>query len=242
MQANDFIIQDINVNCPACQQCFATPSNMFMAEMTKDTPVAADLHRILPYAAVRAALIAMCPYCLYTWWISAFSPDYSLSKMVLATPVIEHSKKFAHAVLTGRNIEAHSLDKALLALNGYWCAWEAGQDSQKWLELSIRELGDALADQDWQGNRARYHYILAELLRSAGDFAEAVKHYDCVDVSAKLPGALISQQRNRALAQNSAQAILAAEFVEEIFFPQRNVVSLKSSISQQSELLEMVVS
>jgi hypothetical protein len=242
MQANDFIIQDINVNCPACHQCFATPSNSFMAEMTKDTPVAADLHRILPYAAVRASLIAMCPYCVYTWWISAFKPDYSRAKMVLHSPVIDHPKKFAHAVQTGRDIEAHSLDKALLALNGYWCAWEAGQNSQEWLELSIKELGNALVNQDWQGNRSRYHYILAELLRSAGDFVQAIKHYDRVDITAKLPSALVSQQRKRALAQNPAPAILAPEFVEEIFFPQMKLVSLRSNISQQAEWRQMVAS
>ncbi len=242
MQPNDFIIQDINVNCPACHQCFATPSNTFLAEMTKDTPVAADLHRILPYAAVRSALIAMCPYCVYTWWLSAFTPDYSLSKLVLQAPAVDHPKKFAHAVLTGRNIEAHSLDKALLALNGYWCAWEAGQSAQKWLELAISELSKALSEPDWQGNRKRYHYILAELLRSAGSFVEAVKHYDCVDATAKLPTALVSQQRKRALAHNSAVAILAPEFVEDIFFPNNKVVTLRSSINQKSEWQQMAAS
>lgn len=242
MQANDFIIQDINVNCPACSQYFATPSNSFMAEMTKDTPVAADLHRILPYAAVRAALIAMCPYCLSTWWLSAFTPDYSLAKMVLHAPAIDHAKKFAHAVLTGRNIQAHSLDKALLALNGYWCAWEAGQNSQKWLELSIGELSNALANQDWQGNRARYRYILAELLRSAGDFFEAIRNYDLVDNTAKLPAMLVVQQRQRALAQNSAPAILAADFVEAIFFPQRKVLSISASMYEQAGWRQKVAS
>ncbi len=51
----EFIIQAISVSCPSCDEVFATPTPFKMPEMAPTLPVEADLHRVLPYGAIRAA-------------------------------------------------------------------------------------------------------------------------------------------------------------------------------------------
>ncbi|HEY9788252.1 MAG TPA: hypothetical protein V6D17_22880, partial [Candidatus Obscuribacterales bacterium] len=140
---------------------------------------------------------------------------------LLATPAAEiaHAKKFAHAVLTGRKIGAHSLDRALLALNGAWCAREANEPHEKWLELAGQELDTALKDQTWEGNRSRYHYIMGEICRLLGDFHGAVRNYNLVDRRSNLPKSLVDHQRQEAINGNKEPIVLPPDYVEAIFLP-----------------------
>lgn len=215
----EFTIRPTTVVCPVCSSMFATPALVTMPNITKETQVEADLHRVLPEAAIRAALVAMCPACNYTWWITAFRPHMFKPALVPPTPILDHPKKFAHAVLTGRQNEAHPLDLALLALNGCWCAREAGQPHERWLELAGAELEKALKDNAWSGNRGYYHYVMGELCRQSGDFKGAVKQFNLVGPESMLPKELVERQKVQAVSGDAAPALLPPHLVEMLFCP-----------------------
>lgn len=231
IEINEFIIRDTSVICPACTTPFATLQLVKMPNITPETNVEADLHRVLPDARVRGSLIAICPACIHTWWASAFSAHSYLPDLLVPAPEIEPPKKFAHAVLTGRNTGAHALDRALLALNGCWCMRETyhGADEErmatykaennKWLVLAAQELDAALRDQSWDGNRSRYSYLMGEVLRQLGDFHNAVRYFDIVDRRSGLPRELVQHQRTLAVSGVADPVRLPPHLVEKIFLP-----------------------
>jgi hypothetical protein len=235
MSQLEFIIQPTSVNCPSCNEVFATQIPFRMSEMTPTLPVEADLHRVLPYGAIRACLITICPQCQYSWWTNTFNRHYFLPVGIAQSPIVDYAKRFAHAILTGRKNNFHILDRALLALNGYWCAKESNQEINKWLTLAIQELSAALADNNWQGNRSRYHYLLAELLRLNGRFEQALHTFNTVNESAKLPNELIEKQKNLASRQNSEPTLLTNKEVQEIFFPKLVLNSTNEEIQEEGE-------
>lgn len=199
---------------------FASPTIVTMPTISRDTPVEADLHRVLPDAAVRAALVAMCPACNYTWWVTAYRPHLFKPQLVPPTPLVDSPKKFAHAVLTGRQNQAHALDLALLALNGCWCAREAGQPHERWLDLAGAELEKALKDPEWKGNRGYYHYIMGEICRQSGYFKGAIEHFGAVGPSSMLPRELVERQKVHAVSGDAKPVRLPPDLVETIFCPQ----------------------
>ncbi len=220
----DFVVIDISVVCPGCEYPFATPSLVNMPGPTRDTPVEADLHRILPHPAIRGAMVAMCPACQYTWWITAFRPHHYVPDLLVPTPDVEFSKKFGYAVLAGRKRGENLLELALLALNGAWCAREeatAGlsqkNDLPRWLKLAAQELDTAMKDASWQGNTHRYNYIMAEILRQMGDFQAALNLFNGLDKRSMLPRELIDHQIAMSRAGNSEPTLLPPHLVEEIF-------------------------
>jgi hypothetical protein len=227
-----YTLKQSTVVCPKCELNFATMQVDKMPKIALDSRVEADLHRVLPDAAIRAALMATCPECIYTWWLSAFPASYVLPQMVPDAPPVVHDKKFGHAVLSGRQAGVHALDTAIIALNGYWCAREDFQPSDKWLELALKELSDALADESWHGNRGRYHYILGEVLRLTGDFHGAVKQFTNVDRRSVLPKALVVHQINEAKAGISAPTLLPPHIIEQVFLPKRPVFTPKATNDQ----------
>lgn len=218
-----FKLRHLTVVCPDCQTIFATFELARNPPVDRDTPIEADLHRILPDATLRAALLATCPNCIYTWWLSSFSEHYLLPQVVADSPPLEPSKKFAHAVQSGRKNNVHFLDRAVLALNGYWCCREEGQDGEKFLKLAKAEMASALADNSWRGNRSRYNYLMAEVLRLLGEFKEADVYYQQVGRSANLPNELVEKMRMFASGGNKAPVRLPPHIVEEIFVPKSAV-------------------
>ena len=219
-----FVISDISVVCPECAYPFSTPSVLSMPNPERNTPVEADLHRVLPHPSVRGALVAMCPSCRYAWWLAAFKPHSYLPILLVPTPEIGHSKKYGFAMLEGRKHNESMLDLALLALNGAWCAreeLEAGlveqKEVQRWLKLAARELEAAMNDISWKGNTARYTYILAEILRQMGDFANAASRLASVDESCNLPRELIDHQLALCKAGTAEPTLLPPHLVEQIF-------------------------
>lgn len=215
----EFTLRQTTVVCPACNSMFSTPMLMTMPEISQDTIIEADLHRVLPDAAIRAALVAMCAACSYTWWITAFRPHMFKPSLVPATPLVEHAKKFAHAVLSGRQNNAHSLDLALLALNGTWCAREAGQAHERWLDLAGQELEKALRDDSWEGNRGYYNYVMGEICRQVGDFRGALRSFAKVGPASRLPRELVERQKMMATSGNASPAVLPPHLVAEMFCP-----------------------
>lgn len=231
-----FVLSPKTLVCPTCEEVFATIAIANMPNITVETKIEADLHRVLPDAAFRAALLAMCPSCSYTWWVSSFKPHFLLPQMAPDAPIVEHTKKFAYAVLSGRKTGAHSLDTALLALNGAWCAAEEFQPTEKWLTLARQDLELALADEEWNGNRGRYQYILGEVLRQLGDFHGAVRLFNQVDRRSLLPKDLVDRQRAFAINGNSAPQELEHHHIEMIFLPKPQVLSQPASNDVPAQL------
>ncbi len=214
-----YTLKQSTIICPQCDLVFCTAQVDKTPKMTRESRVEADLHRVMPDSTIRAALLATCPECIYTWWLSAFAPHYLIPEMVPDAPPVSNDKKFGHAVLSGRKNGAHSLDRAVVALNGYWCAREDFQPAEKWLDLAAKELHEALADESWAGNRARYRYIMGEVLRLMGDFHGAVRFFGLVDRRSGLPYQLIDHQVQVAKQGHSKPIQLPPHIVEEIFLP-----------------------
>jgi len=221
MNIQGIIIELKSLACPSCKQIFAAPMIEHMPPMDVMTPMETDLHRILPDGLVRSSMVAICPNCVYAWWTTSFELAGVDPESLAKTPEVEYSKKFAHAVLTGRKIQAHSIDRAILALNGYWCARECGSETMRWLTLAAQEFVTALSDEEWYGNRDRFHYLLAETYRLLGDFKNAIKEYGRVQAdNAKLPQQLIDQQKTYAMRKWPDPVALDPSFVRLIFFPE----------------------
>lgn len=214
---SEFALEDTTVVCPSCNSMFATPALVSLPPITTDTIIEADLHRVLPDSAIRASMIAVCPYCQYAWWITAFKAIFFPPKFVPPAADFSHSKKFAQAVLTGRNDKHHSLDLALVALNGCWCARESGQPDENWLKLARQEMEKTLSDDSWQGNRGYYCYLLAEICRQSKDFLNAVRYFNMVDEQSGLPKELVERQRIHAISGDHLPTIMAPHLVKEMF-------------------------
>ncbi len=221
MNIEGIIIGLKSLVCPTCKQIFAAPMVDYLPEMNVMTPMETDLHRVLPDGIVRSSMVAICPNCVYTWWSTSFELSDVDPESLAKAPEVEYSKKFAHAVFTGRKIQAHSIDRAVLALNGYWCARECGAETMRWLTLAAQEFVTALSDEEWYGNRDRFHYLLAETYRLLGDFKNAIKEYGRVQADyAKLPQQLIDQQKTYAMRKWPDPVALDPSFVRIIYFPE----------------------
>lgn len=231
--APEFVLKEASIICPDCEYPFATLDLHSMPNLVAESAVEADLHRILEDPAIRGALIAVCPACTYSWWISAFRSHPFVPDLLVPAPPIEYSKKFGVAIVSGRKHNEPLLDTAILAMNGYWCAREevasgSGNPTEigRWLKLAVKELKAALAHETWQGNTSRYSYILGELLRLSGDFHGAVSYFQKVDRRSLLPKELVEHQIADAKAGNSQPVLLPPRMVEEIFRLKPPVIEL----------------
>lgn len=212
-----YTLKTVAVRCPKCDEHFATPQVLSMPPITVKSKVEADLHRVLPDSKIRSASLAMCPHCLYTWWTNCFLWSSKVPGYLQFSPAIDDAKKFGHAVHTGRSEKKHSLDNAVLALNGYWCAREAFQSGEKFLQVAKKEYKEALDDKEWKGYRGLHYYQMAEIFRLSGDFHDAVTHYMMVDRDSLLPQELLDHQIKNAKAGNSKPIVLPEHIIEGVY-------------------------
>lgn len=219
----EFVLRQAIVVCPACNVSFCTPQLTHMPIITGDTPVETDLHRVLPNGAIRAALIGLCKDCGYAWWITAFKTKALLPDTLTADEYsverLEYPRKFASAFVTGKKNRCGSRELGLLALNGGWCAREAGLTHDRWLELAAEEMEKALADKSIGGNRGYYHYIMGEIYRQLRHFEKAVSHFNRVNYHSRLPRELVLRQKVQATAGDASPTRLPAYLVELLFCP-----------------------
>ncbi len=220
----EFVINDTSIVCRACDYPFATPNLEKMPNLTPESLVEADLHRVITNPAVRGSLVAVCPACTYSWWISAFRPHHFVPDLLVPAPPVDYSKKFGVAIVSGRKQGEPLLDMAILAMNGYWCAKEEvaaglGLEAEigRWLKLAVRELKAAMEHASWQANTSRYTYILGELLRQMGDFHGAFSCFQKVDRKSLLPSELVEHQMNMAKEGKAQPTLLPARLVDQIF-------------------------
>ena len=221
IEATEFILKSQTVICSSCEAVFATLAIEQMPPVTGETRIETDLHRVLDNPEIRSSLIAMCPSCNYCWWLTSFVTGGLDPDLLPAADKVDYAKRFAHAVFTGRKKNAGAIERALLALNGYWCAKEAKQPVERWLDLAIQELGSALKDKEWEGNRGYYHYVMAEMLRLAARFDEALSYYSAVlPAIAGIPAELLEMQKQRAAARDAQTYLLPSHLVQAIFCKQ----------------------
>lgn len=221
----EFTLRQAIVACPVCEKSFCTPQLTNVPIVTAGSPVETDLHRILPNGAIRASLVGCCRECDYAWWITSFKTKGLLPESLTADEYslerLQYPRKFASAFMTGKNNGASAGELALIALNGGWCAREAGLVNNSWLELAAEELEKSLADKTMNGNRGYYHYILGEIYRQLNQFEKALGHYNRVNYFSRLPRELVLRQKVQATAADGNPTRLPAYLVETLFCPRR---------------------
>jgi hypothetical protein len=219
----EFVLRQAIVVCPSCAACFCTPQLTHMPIITSETPVETDLHRVLPNGAIRAALVASCKDCGYAWWITAFKTKALLPDTLTADEYsmerLQYPRKFANAFVTGKKNKCGSRELGLLALNGGWCAREAGLGHERWLELAAEEMEKALEEKSVAGNKGYFHYIMGEIYRQLRQFDKAVSHYSRVNFHSRLPRELVLRQKVQATAADCAPTRLPPYLVETLFCP-----------------------
>lgn len=212
-----FILKDISVSCSSCHCSFATPCLLALPPVTEYDIVEADLHRVLPSSELRAALIAVCPHCQYASWTVRFKLSSLNPEMLPDAPQMAHSKKFALAVKFARQQPTEPLDLAFIALNGLYCAREAGEDSELWLELAAYEQSRGLEQEGLIAPTGQDYLVMAELWRQLGSFERAIEAYEKASEDEFIPRDLIAQQIALAQTGNTEPTVLAPYVVREIF-------------------------
>ncbi len=213
----DFKLKDIVVICRSCGLAFATSALVEIPPISDLDQVEADLHRVLPNADLRAALIAVCPDCHFASWTSTFT-RVPLKVNVVPRSECPAAQKYALAVKTGRDNNMHPLDLAFIALNGCWAAREAGEPDDLWLELAAFEHARGLADNPLSAEEDGLgHLMMAEIWRQLRQFDRAIRHYDLALKDHSVPKDLITRQRMLAQNSHSAPTSLPAAMVREVF-------------------------
>lgn len=216
-RSNRYKLGEVTLMCPKCHQIFATAKVEEIPVINELARIEADLHRVLPDASIRAAMIATCPNCTYTWWTESFIPNDTVPILAVEAPSIEPVKKFGHAILSSRMYGATNLEKAQIALNAYFCARDSFQSGEKILQIAKEELETAIETEAYLKNKSRHIYMLAEVYRLSGEFHEAVKFFYQVDRSALLPQELLDHQIRQAKLGNAKPVTIPNHIVKQIY-------------------------
>ncbi len=214
---DSYKLGEVTLMCPKCQQIFATACVDEIPVLNPLARIEADLHRVLPDAAIRAAMIATCPNCTYTWWTESFIPNDTVPLLAIDAPAIDPVKKFGHAILSSRMYGATNLEKAQIALNAYYCARDSFQSGEKILQIAKEELRNTIDTEAYLKNKGRHLYIMAEIYRLSGEFHEAVKFFYLVDRSALLPQELLDHQIRQAKLGNAKPVTIPNHIVKQIY-------------------------
>lgn len=220
-----FVLKYIAVSCLECHCSFATPSLLSLPPVTEYDTIEADLHRVLPDAEVRASLIAVCPHCNYATWTVRFRISGLNPEMLPEPQPIAHSKKFALAVKHAREKGVSPLDIAFIAINGLYCAREAGEDSELWLELAAYEQSRGLTEELLIPATGQDHLVMAELWRQLGSFDRALEEYALAADDDFIPRELLEQQVALAKSENTSPVTLPPYLVREMFPESQNYVA-----------------
>jgi hypothetical protein len=232
--AEGYVLKDRSLICLDCQSIFASRVLADLPPVTVLDKVEADLHRVLPHPGLRAALVAVCPSCGYADWASRFRVSIINPVMVPPSPDLPHARKFAMAVKHARLKGINPLDIAYIALNGLYCAREAGENDESWLELCAFEQSRGLDPEEIVVETGSDHLTMAELWRQLGSFDSALDEYSKAGMDGTIPPELIRQQITLAKAGDRSPTILSPYLVRQVF-PEAAELSTSSPIEQAQQ-------
>jgi hypothetical protein len=212
-----YIIKHISVSCPECACMFAAPSLAELPPVTEYDTIEADLHRVLPDAELRGALIAVCPHCSYANWTVRFKHSSLNPEMLPDAAEVPNTKKFALAVKFARDKGVSPLDIAFIALNGLYCARESGEESDLWLELAAYEQSRGMAEESFIPPTGQDHLIMAELWRQLGSFENAYAEYERAKEDDFIPRELLRNQMLLCAQGNTSPIALPPYMVRELY-------------------------
>ncbi len=243
-----FILEEAVVGCPECQQPFTTEIVVESRKVNTTDTIEADLHRVFKDAELRSALLSCCPVCKYSAWTSAFKPFRLKPELLRREAKIEPSKKYALAVKWARQNKVHSLDIAFIALNGLWCAREAGEADSLWLELAIYEHEKGVSSSPQRlCDDGMTHLIMGELYRQSRNFEKAVSEYQLASEDRTVSREILSHlnmMANRGFSDAIALPLRLARLyfeIEEVaepmnFAPQQQSEEAKTEASSRQNV------
>lgn len=211
-------LRDCIVVCPECTAPFFTTRLEDAPLISSLDIVEADLHRVYPDPEIRASLLALCPICKYCTWIFGLETYQSDLADAPESSFVSPSKKFAMAVKSARAKNIHSLDVAYLALNGLWCAREAGESDEVWLELAAYEHQKGLQDHAARPqDDGLSHLMMGELWRQLKQFDAAVEEYKLALLDPTLHHEIAQHQIDLCSRQQFMPTALPARITTAIF-------------------------
>lgn len=214
---NTFLLRSMSVTCCDCATIFATSCLASVPPVSEDDTIEGDLHRVLPDPALRAALIAICPECGNAHWTVKLKRSVVNPELLIEAPEIGYSKKFAVAVKTARANDMDALDIANIAINGLYCAREAGEAADLWLELAAYEHSRGMQADPFSGITGPDHLIMAEIWRQLGSFEQAMPQYELALGDPDIPPEVIHYQMTLARAGDSSNNALPPHLVRLAF-------------------------
>jgi hypothetical protein len=214
-EIQEYSLADISIICPDCGLAFATNLLVAMPAITPHDVIEADLHRVLPIS-IRSAMIAVCPECNYAAWKTTFGKCKIKPEFLLKEKEIDPAKKYALAIKSGRNKNLHALDLAFLALNGTWCAREAGQTDELWLELAAHEHQRAF-NENAELIDGYTHLVMAEIWRQLKVFDKAIYEYKLALADNSMLPELVNHQMYLASKNVSSATALPTYLVSQLF-------------------------
>lgn len=213
-----FKLSSTVVVCPECSAPFHKELLTDIPPLTPEDVVEADLHRVFPDPVIRASLLGVCPECKFCAWSTSFGNSNLNPALARREPLVPYTKKYAVAVKCARSRNMHPLDIAFIALNGLWCAREAGEDDLLWLELVAYEHSRGMTDYpSVQDEDGMAHLMMAEIWRQLKQFDQARREYELALSDASIMPEIIRHQIGLCDRKVSAITALPLHVVRQLF-------------------------
>lgn len=213
-----FIFKDYAAVCPECRGICFTERLIDMPLISSEDRVEADLHRVYPDARIRASLLGHCPVCNYCSWLQDFALMETVPESTQAESSIAPSKRFALAVKSARAKNLHPLDIAYIAINGLWCAREAGESDELWLELAAYEHHKGMKEHTAPPEKDGFtHLIMGELWRQLKQFDAASEELKLALLDANIPREIPQHQLVLCQKQDSSPTALPAYLINDLY-------------------------
>ncbi|MBX9690336.1 MAG: DUF2225 domain-containing protein [Candidatus Obscuribacterales bacterium] len=216
----DFSLKIAKLECPACSHSFTSAVPAFVSQVTSESSIETDLHRIYSSSAFRGSTVGMCTKCGYASWLRAFKVSADEQNVEAEKSTTEADlRKYARAYVYGKQHKLNHLELGLIALNASWCARDAKVADAGWMSIAREELERALRHPSNRKDRGFYQFLLGELCRQESDFKKALQHFDLSVAGQRLPESLITRQKVQARSADSARTLLPPYLVENLFCP-----------------------
>ncbi|MBY0357758.1 MAG: hypothetical protein K2W82_07135 [Candidatus Obscuribacterales bacterium] len=213
-----FIFKDYAAVCPECKGVSFTERLIDMPLISSEDRVEADLHRVYPDARIRASLLGHCPVCNHCSWLQDFALMEVVQESTQAESSIAPSKKFALAVKSARAKNIHPLDIAYLAINGLWCAREAGESDELWLELAAYEHHKGMKEHTAPPEKDGFsHLMMGELWRQLKQFEAASEEFKLALLDANIPREIPQHQLILCQKQDFSPTALPAYLINDLY-------------------------